>query len=127
LYSNSKKHPESPDPCSNEPSNMNSSPEAMARQAADAETPKSSIMTKVLGKWSVLSLGLAMSIGVFAFYMGASRPDPERVSYGDPSCWVGGFRPEYCCFGPGGNSNCWDETHTYDRCCLGRHDEVDDE
>merc|ERR1719162_405198 len=88
LYSNSKKHPESPDPCSNEPSNMNSSPEAMARQAADAETPKSSIMTKVLGKWSVFSLGLAMSIGVFAFYMGASRPDPELMpSYGDPSCW----------------------------------------
>jgi len=98
-------------------------PEAMVTQASDAEMPTSSITVHL--KWGACSLVLAMLIGMLAFHMGAPRSDSVPIAYGDASCWVSGFRPEYCCFGPGGNPNCWDLEHTYGRCCLGKPDEDD--
>lgn len=108
---------ESPDQCSS--GEMDSPREDMASQATEIETTRS-IKTKVTWKWSLCVGGTAMAIAMFT-YLGPFRADPDstHMSYGDPACWVGGFRPEYCCFGPGGNSNCWDTDHTYERCCLG--------
>eukprot|EP00928_Gymnodinium_smaydae_P048833 TRINITY_DN32702_c0_g1_i1.p1 TRINITY_DN32702_c0_g1~~TRINITY_DN32702_c0_g1_i1.p1 ORF type:complete len:374 (+),score=66.41 TRINITY_DN32702_c0_g1_i1:50-1171(+) len=42
------------------------------------------------------------------------------VSGQDASCWGGGVTPELCCVGPRGNSQCWDEFFTFERCCGGK-------
>jgi len=111
---------DSPDRCSSDEMNF-------ASPTSEIGVPRRSLEAKVFWKWSICILGLAMSIAMFA-RMGPFGTDPDAtpMSYGDPACWVGGFRPEYCCFGPGGNSNCWDTDHTYERCCLGEQDGGDD-
>mmetsp|Transcript_48678 Transcript_48678/g.87709 ORF Transcript_48678/g.87709 Transcript_48678/m.87709 type:complete len:286 (-) Transcript_48678:202-1059(-) len=70
--------------------------------------------------WFVVAVALAFGVSKVAFRMGSEKI--PGVTLGDPTCWVEGFRPEICCLGPGGNSKCWDATHTYERCCLPRKD-----
>jgi len=68
--------------------------------------------------WLVVAVAVAAGGSKVAFEMGAERSPPMGTVLGDPNCWVDGFRPEVCCLGPGGNSKCWDASHTYERCCL---------
>lgn len=89
-----------------------------------ADSAKVTIGSRIKGNlpWVICSLVLAMFIGQFALSSSPEQnPNPTVVTlFGDPSCWVSGFRPEHCCLGAGGNPDCWDGDHTYERCCMGR-------
>jgi len=78
---------------------------------------------KTHAAWLLGSTGFALLLAKTAYQLGAgsSTPPPASSSptlFGDPTCWVHGFRPDYCCLGPGGNPSCWDKLHTYERCCI---------
>lgn len=63
--------------------------------------------------------GLLLAATSHQLGAGSSTPTPSSPTlFGDPSCWVNGWRPDYCCLGAGGNPSCWDKTHTYERCCI---------
>jgi hypothetical protein len=74
----------------------------------------------------LVSLVLAAFLAKSAFLSESPSPPQPPMPllpsmFGDSSCWVSGFRPEFCCLGYGGNPDCWDADHTYERCCLGRN------
>jgi len=78
---------------------------------------------KVHLMWFSCSLTLAAAFGTMAFQLGSSRTPPtapDVIAFGDPACWINGFRPEYCCLGPQGNPMCWDEQHNFKRCCFAK-------
>lgn len=80
---------------------------------------------KVHFSWLLCSIAFAiiLLLGVSAFKMGSGAGNVHK--FGDSACWKGPFTPELCCLqgGPRGNPTCWDDFHTYARCCLPK-DEV---
>ncbi|CAE8648074.1 unnamed protein product [Polarella glacialis] len=71
--------------------------------------------------WNLCSISLAVCFGYGAFQLGSSASPRPFATIGDPECWMEGFKPEFCCAGPSGNSKCWDHFHTYERCCQTRN------
>jgi len=90
----------------------------------ESQGVKGSSSCKLHFGWLLCSLLSAACLAHFAYKMGSSKAPPSQAApvFGDPACWVQGFRPDYCCLGLGGNPSCWDEVHTYERCCLPKHD-----
>jgi len=107
-----------------EPKKPITSTKASTECRIQAEPAKVTIGSRIKGNlpWIICSVVLAMFIGQFALSSSQEQnPNPTVVTlFGDPSCWVSGFRPEHCCLGAGGNPDCWDGDHTYERCCMGR-------
>lgn len=89
--------------------------------APEATPPKAAASSKMHLLWALAALVVAALIGIITCQvLGPQEPEAQILAFGDPSCWVSGFRPEYCCLGNGGNPDCWDADHTYERCCLGK-------
>lgn len=90
--------------------------EVPKRDPGRSSGPNSAFKTQ-----AALALG-CMALLAATFYKlgaGSSTPAPSSPTlFGDPSCWVNGWRPDFCCLGAGGNPSCWDKTHTYQRCCI---------
>lgn len=76
---------------------------------------------KTRAAWLLGGTGCGLLVAATSYQLGAGSSTPAPSSptlFGDPSCWVNGWRPDFCCLGAGGNPSCWDKTHTYERCCI---------
>lgn len=86
----------------------------MKKQTSLVTKEGSDLLRVHLAWFAFVCIILAVVVPIMLRWMS----QPKVVTLGDPSCWIEGFRPDFCCQGDDGRPECWDQFHTFERCCT---------